>query len=79
MGAVINAPGSWHDAKIARPINDKLRDNTLDGFYLVADTAFPRGTNAIAGRIQAPLKGGQRLPANSLDRAALLAHDRELL
>ncbi|KAM5540746.1 hypothetical protein V8D89_005579 [Ganoderma adspersum] len=50
-----------------------------DGFYLIADTAFPRGTNAIASRIQAPLKGGQRLPSNSLDHAALLVHDCELL
>ncbi len=75
----MNAPGSWHDAKIARPIYDKLRDNTPEGFFLVADTAFPRGTNAITGRIQAPLKGGQRLPSNSVDHAALLARDRELL
>ena len=75
----MNAPGSWHDAKIARPIYDKLRDKTPEGYFLVADTAFPRGTNSIAGRIQAPLKGGQRLPSNSIDQAALLARDRQLL
>ena len=76
---MLNAPGSWHDAKIARPIYDKLRDHTPEGFFLVADTAFPRGTNSIAGRIQAPLKGGQRLPSNSVDQAVLLARDRQLL
>ena len=45
----------------------------------MADTAFPRGTNAIAGRIRAPMKAGQHLPANADDREALLAFDRELL
>lgn len=77
--AVLNAPGSWHDAKIARPIYDKLRDKTPLGYYLVADTAFPRGTSSIAGRIQAPLKAGQTVPANSQERDALLARNRQLL
>ncbi|EIW51377.1 uncharacterized protein TRAVEDRAFT_137504 [Trametes versicolor FP-101664 SS1] len=77
--AVLNAPGSWHDAKIARPIYDKLRDRTPPGYYLVADTAFPRGTNSIAGRIQAPLKAGQTVPANLQEQEAVLARNRQLL
>lgn len=56
-----------------------LHGRTPAGYYLVADTAFPRGTNSIAGRIQAPLKAGQRLPADAREREALLAFDRELL
>ncbi|TFK78047.1 hypothetical protein K466DRAFT_607376 [Polyporus arcularius HHB13444] len=77
--SVLNAPGSWHDAKVARPIYNLLRDRTPAGYYLVADTAFPRGTNAIAGRIRAPVKGGQRLPADADEREAMLAFDRQLL
>ncbi|OJT14842.1 hypothetical protein TRAPUB_8636 [Trametes pubescens] len=76
---VLNAPGSWHDAKIARPIYDKLRDKTPPGYFLVADTAFPRGTNTIAGRIHAPLKAGQRVPTDLQEREALLARNRQLL
>lgn len=78
-GCVINAPGSWHDAKVARPLYDKLRDQTPPGYYIVADTAFPRGTQSIAGRIQAPLKSGQRLPQDPQERDAALARDRQLL
>ena len=77
--AVFNAPGSWHDAKIARPIYTKLRTKTPTGFFLVADTAFPRGTRSIQGKIEAPLKAGQRLPQNRRDREELLARDRQLL
>ncbi|KAL7278744.1 hypothetical protein ACG7TL_007748 [Trametes sanguinea] len=57
-GGVWNAPGSWHDAKVARPIYKKLREQTPDGYFIVSDTAFPRGTRTIAGRIEAPLKSG---------------------
>ncbi|KAJ7653534.1 hypothetical protein DFH06DRAFT_1133698 [Mycena polygramma] len=52
----LNAPGSWHDSRIARPIYEKLRTRTPEGFYLVADTAFPRGAKQIEGRIRAPIK-----------------------
>ena len=61
VAANLNAPGSWHDSHVAQPIYEKLGTKTPAGFYLVADTAFPRGTNQIQGRIQAPLKEGQRL------------------
>ncbi|KAF9564958.1 hypothetical protein CPC08DRAFT_741246 [Agrocybe pediades] len=64
---VINAPRSWHDAHVARSIYDQLKD-VPEGYYLVADTAFPRGTASIDGKIQAPLKSGQRIPANPVDR-----------
>lgn len=78
-GCIVNAPGSWHDAKIARPIYTKLRERTPEGYYVVSDTAFPRGMASINGRIQAPLKSGQRLPRNANEREAVLARDRQLL
>lgn len=78
-GAVLNAPGSWHNAKVARPIYTKLLEKTPEGFYLVADTVFPRGTNAIAGCIRAPLKAGQRVPAQPDERDAFLAFNGQLL
>jgi hypothetical protein len=56
-----------------------LRDSTPPGFYLVADTAFPRGTDAIEGCIRAPLKTGQRLRGTHEDIEARLAFDRQLL
>jgi len=75
----LNAPGSWHDARVARPIYEKLRTSTPEGYYLVTDTAFPRGTDQIAGRIHAPMKSGTRLPADPQRRAEVMAQDRQLL
>ncbi|KAH7930088.1 hypothetical protein BV22DRAFT_1001525 [Leucogyrophana mollusca] len=75
----LNAPGSWHDSRVAQPIYEKLRTQTPEGYYLVTDTAFPRGTSQIAGRIKAPIKEGQRLPLDPLERQSLLAFDRQLL
>lgn len=75
----LNAPGSWHDARIARPIFRQLRDEVPDGYYLVADTAFPRGTADIAGRIRAARASGDALPSDAQERAAALAFDNQLL
>jgi len=63
IAANLNAPGSWHDSRVAHPIYEKLCTQTPDDFYLVADTAFPRGATHIAGRIRAPLKSGDRFQA----------------
>lgn len=59
IAARINAPGSWHDSRVANTIYERLHTCTPPGFYLVADTAFPRGPNIINEKIQAPLKSGQ--------------------
>lgn len=75
----LNAPGSWHDSRVARPIYEKLQDDTPDGYYLIADTAFPRGMNDPASKIKAPIKSGQRLPADPMERAEFVAFDRQLL
>ena len=76
IAANINVPGSWHDSCIAQPIYCKLELDTPDGFYVVADTAFPRGTQSIAGRIQAPVKTGQCMQGTA---EQIEAFDRELL
>ncbi|KAF7375533.1 hypothetical protein MSAN_00441500 [Mycena sanguinolenta] len=79
IAAKINAPGSWHDSRVARTIYEKLRTQTPDGFYLVADTAFPRGANQIEGRIRAPIKTGQTLRGTASEIQEKLAFDRQLL
>ncbi|CAA7264567.1 unnamed protein product [Cyclocybe aegerita] len=79
IDAVVNAPGSWHDANVARPIFERLRTRTPPGYYLIADTAFPRGTQSIAGRIRAPLKAGQAVRGTPDEIAERMAYDHELL
>lgn len=64
---------------MARPIYEKLLRKTPEGYYLVTDTAFPRGSDQIKGRIRAPMKDGARLPADSVERKKLLDFDRQLL
>ena len=75
----MNAPGSWHDAHVAKAVFEKLQTRTPEGYYLIADTAFPRSTTAIAGRICAPLKAGNRLRATEEEIAERVAFDCELL
>jgi hypothetical protein len=75
----LNAPGSWHDSHTSRPIYKQLRCKTPDGYYLIADSAFPRGTATISGKIQAPLKSGAVLPNDAQEQAELLAFNRQLL
>ncbi|KZV63120.1 hypothetical protein PENSPDRAFT_617033 [Peniophora sp. CONT] len=79
IGAVINVPGSWHDSNVARPIFEKLLYETPAGYFLIADTAFPRGDRRIAGRIKAPLKQDSRLPDDPQERAQLLEFNRQLV
>ena len=80
LHAVLNAPGSWHDAKVARALYELLLgDSTPDSYYLVADTAFPRSTPAIRRCIRTALKSTDRLPANLQERQHLSAVSRQLL
>lgn len=79
IAAKLNAPGSWHDSRVAQPIYEKLRIRTPPGYYLVADTAFPRGTNQIEGRIRAPIKSGQSIAGTPEEIQEKLAFNRELL
>ncbi|KAF8797407.1 hypothetical protein BYT27DRAFT_7228995 [Phlegmacium glaucopus] len=79
IAANFNAPGSWHDSHVAQPIYEKLHNETPDGFYLVADSAFPCGTVDIEGRIMAPIKTGQHLQGTIAEIEERFAYDRELL
>lgn len=77
--ASLNAPGSWHDARVARPLYELLSDKLPVGYYLVADTAFPQGAGRCPGKIHAPLQEGSSLP-NDLDELShALAFNRQLL
>lgn len=58
----INAPGSWHDSKVAQDIYDLLIEDTPDGYCLLADTAFPKLGEGANRKILTPLKAGARLP-----------------
>src|SRR5882672_1139809 len=79
MEAVLNAPGSWHDSHVARPVYEQLVNRTPDGSYLVADTAFPRGTARVDKKLKAPLKQGDILPRSLLHCTEHLALDCQLL
>lgn len=79
IAARLNAPGSWHDSRVAHQIYVSLRNETPPGYYIVADTAFPRGSNDIQGRIRAPLKQGQRIQGSLAEINEQMAFNRELL
>ena len=79
MTTVINAPGSWHDARIARPVYVKLLNHTPDTYYLVANTAFPHGTDSIQSKIKAAPKQNERVHGSAQERQARLAFNRKLL
>ncbi|QRV96986.1 DDE superfamily endonuclease [Ceratobasidium sp. AG-Ba] len=72
----LNAPGSWHDARIARHIYSKLVHNTPNGFFLIGDTAFQSDT--LADKIHTPLKEGNELPVNRCERAAVIEYSNKL-
>ncbi|KAG8713049.1 hypothetical protein FRC08_013759 [Ceratobasidium sp. 394] len=62
IAAKVNAPGSWHDSRVAWKIYAKLQDHTPDGFFLIADTAFPHNGKTLQSKIHTPLKHGHRFP-----------------
>lgn len=74
----MNLPGSWHDSRVARAIYEKLEHHTPEGYYLVTDTAFPRGTNRVQEHIKAPIKSGARLPADKKERDEFLHFNNQL-
>jgi hypothetical protein len=79
IAANLNAPGSWHDSRVARPIYEKLSHSTPDGFYLVADTAFPRGATDIGAHICAPISSGQRVCGTDEQIEEQMVFDHQLL
>ena len=79
IAANINALGSWHNSHIVQLIYHKLELDTPDGFYVVVDTAFPCGTQSIAGWIKAPVKTGQHMQGTAEQIEEQFAFDQELL
>lgn len=57
---VINAPGSWHDARVAASLYEKLLE-LPEGFFLIGDSAFPNSSRGMANRIKTCPKKGQRM------------------
>ena len=53
--ATLNAPGSWHDAVVARDLYHALLTKTENPFYVIGDTAFPTN-KALEGKIRTPPK-----------------------
>lgn len=74
-----NCPGSWHDSRIAEGIYAKLENKTPDGFSLVVDSAFPQGNDRVAGKIRVPLKAGEKLPMDPVERRCILKLSRSVL
>jgi hypothetical protein len=56
-----------------------LEEQTPDGYYLVADTAFLKGTQDIASRIVSPLKSNNRISGTEDEIAEALQYNCELL
>jgi hypothetical protein len=54
-----NCPGSWNDSENSRELRDLLKDRTItmDGYGIVADSAFPV-SGEMKDRITTPLKNG---------------------
>lgn len=78
IACVMNSPGSWHDSRVARAVYSKLEHHTPEGYYLVTDTAFPRGTTRVQEHIKAPIKSGTRLPRDSRERDEFLRFNNQL-
>ncbi|EUC59327.1 DDE family endonuclease [Rhizoctonia solani AG-3 Rhs1AP] len=74
----LNAPGSWHDFCVARHVYTKLIENTPEGHFLIADTAFLTRSPALDGKIHTPLKQGSRLPADRDERAEAIEYSNRL-
>ncbi|ETI30337.1 hypothetical protein F443_22543 [Phytophthora nicotianae P1569] len=60
--ALLNAPGSWHDAAVAQDLYGKLLNKTPEGYFAIADSSFPRSRRGLSSRIKTPLKKRSRQP-----------------
>ncbi|KAG9081179.1 hypothetical protein FRC06_005750, partial [Ceratobasidium sp. 370] len=74
----LNAPGSWHDVRIAREVYSKLINSTPAGYFLFADTAFHNNSAVLDGKIRTPLKQGCWLPADQHERRRAIEESNNL-
>ncbi|KAG8716903.1 hypothetical protein FRC08_008564 [Ceratobasidium sp. 394] len=65
LSCVVNAPGSWHDARVSQTVYDQLIDDTPDNFFVIGDTAFPALGEGPCQRIKTPLKRGACVPGDT--------------
>lgn len=77
--ATLNAPGSWHDARVARPLFEVLSQQLPPGRYMAADSAFPQGAGRCPGKIRAPLTANSVLPEDQEGLARITAFNRDLV
>ncbi|CAE6449966.1 unnamed protein product [Rhizoctonia solani] len=78
LSARVNAPGSWHDSRTAGHIYTQLKDKTPAGFFLIADTAFPRTSADMTGKIKTPLKERAALGEDPVRAAEQLAYSNAI-
>ena len=65
--ATIDVLGSWHGSAVARALFQKLIHETLNGYYIIADTVFPHNAPALDGKIKTPPETGYtRYPNNPI-------------
>ncbi|ETN01061.1 hypothetical protein PPTG_17501 [Phytophthora nicotianae INRA-310] len=70
--ALLNAPGSWHDAAVAQDLYGKLLNKTPEGYFAIADSAFPRSHRGLSSRIKTPLKKRSRQPRILREQGCLM-------
>ncbi|KAJ3012590.1 hypothetical protein NUW54_g1823 [Trametes sanguinea] len=75
----LNAPGSWHDARVAQGLYTLLETRTPPNFYLVADSAFPHTARSIQGHIRTPRKANEPEPTEPRARRRAQEVNRQLL
>jgi hypothetical protein len=61
------------------PLYEVLSEKLPAGYYLVSNTAFPRGASWCPGKIHAPLWAGSNLPDDLDKLVCILAFNCQLL
>lgn len=79
IAATLNAPGSWHDARVAQEVYAKLITMTPDDRFLIADSAFPRTSPVLRSKIRTPFKRNARLPRDPEARQAAITYSNALV
>ena len=79
IGGHTNCPGSWHDSRVAEGIYEMLEHHTLDGYCIVANSAFPTGHDRVSGKIIVLLKTHEDLPLVSTQQAYAIKLSRSIL
>ncbi|KAG9127265.1 hypothetical protein FRC07_015077 [Ceratobasidium sp. 392] len=79
IAATLNAPGSWHNARVAQEVFTKLIHNTPEDRFLIADSAFPRTSPIIRARIRTSFKRNAVLPNNPDQRQAAIQYSNALV